>query len=239
MKIDYRGNGIYRDQLDSSKEYLYHVLTFRKILREKYNLTPKEYHNIIVYGDKNYFSKCIHCGKETKFKSIYKGWDDYCSKSCVTSKRLTEASKHGENPFQKNEFIEKNRKRVKENQKQRMKNGTHHFLKNDQKYISKRRYLKYGFETTNLYIGIFPDFPDEMKIGVSNNISSRSHYKNRTLSKKEIILTGSVEDILMIEEKIIEKFCNNGEIFKIKYYSDIKRYANELFIKVQRLSKHT
>lgn len=50
-------------------------------LMREHNLTAKEYYDkYITFGNKD--NKCIHCGKETKFKSIETGYQKYCSLNC-------------------------------------------------------------------------------------------------------------------------------------------------------------
>lgn len=49
-------------------------------LKDKYNLTPQQYYNIVVKGDINYINKCgyCECNNETRFLTLLRGYNIGC-----------------------------------------------------------------------------------------------------------------------------------------------------------------
>lgn len=207
--------GNYIDQLSPEGT----LVPFRGIenyLRSRYGISQREYYNLIFFGEKEHHEYCKYCGKEVGFISISKGYHQFCNGSCVTKFRLEKESKEGRNPFQKKEFIEINRKRISEFQKSRVASGEHHLLTEEsQRKASEKRYLAYGFETTNLYI-CDVDLEGFKKIGVSINPRNRHEYKHNKIKLRnhEILFTSTPEEVTNLEKLIKEKFCDNSELIR-------------------------
>lgn len=72
------------DQLSDDLN-LYTEFQLRKLIKERYNLTPEEYYNLIVHGDKNYKHYCKNpeCNKELKFLGITSGYKRTCNRNCA------------------------------------------------------------------------------------------------------------------------------------------------------------
>lgn len=59
---------------------------FTSYIKKEYNLTPKEYYNIVVFNDINYRKICPVCKlNEVEFIKISKGYRDFCSNRCVSN----------------------------------------------------------------------------------------------------------------------------------------------------------
>lgn len=83
-------------------------------LKKEHNITSKEYYD--QYIKKENEGKCATCGKETKFKGIFKGgYNKFCSVKCsANNKEVREKAKKtnlerygAENPFQSKEIKQK------------------------------------------------------------------------------------------------------------------------------------
>ena len=219
----------YFDQLDSSLPKV-HTQSLKRYLREKYNLTDKEYYNIVVHGNIDYEEHCVWCGKVTPFKSLCKGYQHFCNQSCITKWRLNRDNRLGKNPFQNREWIDQNRSKVAERQSQRMKDGTHHFCKEYNEFnASRSRYLKYGYSETNLYI-CDTNVEGFKKFGLSKYPNGRTTYKsNIVLSNHEILYTGSPEILVDIEFELKREFCSqDSELLPIELEPQFRVRVSEL-----------
>lgn len=214
-------NGVYYlDQLNEKEDIWITGTWLNKYLKEHYNINSQQYYNIIKYNNINYKQYCVYCKiKEVKWKGLGKGYDDFCSQSCITKYRLQELNKLNKNPFQNKEFIENNRNRVSEFQKSKLLNGTHQFLTKESKiksainsYISKNKTIK-----SNLYIGVCKEL-NCYKIGVSKNPYNRksTQYKNYKIEYQRIVRTDLIYKCLEIEKEIKLKYCFNDSEFLIK-----------------------
>ena len=54
-------------------------------IKNKHHLTGKEYYDTYIKTKND--DKCLECGKETRFRSIYQGYRKYCSKECMLKHR--------------------------------------------------------------------------------------------------------------------------------------------------------
>lgn len=70
----------YIDQLDENSPLIF-TRQLNNYLKNKYNLTIKEYYNIVIYGDKYYSPKCDNCGEDLEFISLSCGYRNKC-KNC-------------------------------------------------------------------------------------------------------------------------------------------------------------
>lgn len=74
----------YQDQLIPESEPIKWVscTVFAKYLENTYNLSIREYYNIVVYDDINYQPKCSICGGNLFFYNLNKGYQEFCSHNC-------------------------------------------------------------------------------------------------------------------------------------------------------------
>lgn len=213
------GHYRYQDQL--SEEYCeFTSQSANKYLRDKYNLSIEEYYNIVVYGCPNKVILCPNCGKNSmKFKGLSKGWSIYCNQSCITTYRLLQESKNGINPFQDKDFIEKNRVRASEFQKERMKSGKSHLLtKKSQMTASRNSFIKnHVNEECLFYIARIKELPNLFKIGIcsTSKASNRQYYKSYHLYNHHVLMKGTAEVISLVEFNVKMNICEGlDEIIK-------------------------
>lgn len=97
----------YLDQLNKEIRWVY-SRRMKSYLLNNYNLTPEEYYNLVVYGDKDYKERCKYCNqpKENFWKLSYGYRGDFCCHSCARSYHLTHP---GEYPLVQEQFEEFNR----------------------------------------------------------------------------------------------------------------------------------
>lgn len=90
MKIKHSGSIItsgsgsntkYLDQLSDDDIWI-GAYRIRKYLMDKYGLSPKDYYNLVVYGDINHIEYCSVCGKPTAFDRLSAGYRTSCSRGC-------------------------------------------------------------------------------------------------------------------------------------------------------------
>lgn len=67
--------------------------SFNIHIKNKYGLSDKEYHNIVVYGNINYSPKCPVCNNDVEFISLAKGYRKYCSRKCTGHNKVTQANR--------------------------------------------------------------------------------------------------------------------------------------------------
>lgn len=194
-------NGKLYDQLDRSLPEIN-----RKILghyiRKRYNLSQKEYYGLIVNLDPLYKPTCPICGKDVSFRGLTKGfYDTTCSKSHAQSLAARNGTHHFIKEFGSMGECSKiiTRKRVKE--------GTHQF----QDYKNRAKNHRSVFinkgnpdDVCNFYITEVPD-SDLIKIGVTNDIKSRSFMNNISgfeYTNTEIIFTSDRISIADLEMEV-------------------------------------
>lgn len=76
-KILRKDKNHYIDQL--SEDSLIFSRQLNNYLHDKYNLTIKEYYNLIMYGDKDYKVLCKNCNSELNFISLSNGYSSKCN----------------------------------------------------------------------------------------------------------------------------------------------------------------
>jgi len=64
-------------------------LSLARHIRDNHKLSSKEYYDIYI-GKEN-SGICIECGKETKYRSLNKGYSEFCSKKCSSSSKQTQS----------------------------------------------------------------------------------------------------------------------------------------------------
>lgn len=208
----------YQDQL--SEEFkVFSTLggRHRKYLSENYGLTEVEYYFLVTTGDKDYRDPCPYCGEVNgHFASMSKGWNSYCNQSHITKYRLEKESREGRNPFQNDEFIEKNRIKVREFQKSRMEEGTHHLLtKECQLKAAKGNFIRKACgDEAVLYIARIENDESRYKYGtcsMMNPDKCRIHYRSVVLYNHHVLVKGPVEYIADLEYKLKIKFCDEND----------------------------
>lgn len=204
-----------------------------KYLRDKYDITPEEYYNIVVFNDKHHKCYCEYCHNELKFKSLYLGYGRFCSQSCITKDRLRKESEKGINPFQNPEFIDENRKRVSEYQKSRIRDGSHKFLnytREEKCKIERERFLSYNYSSARLYICSLKGLDGKYKIGITgiDSYNSRQNYKGHYTTDMHYLVKGTPEDISLLELNIKLNYCKDSEIIDQSQLSNVLEYINNM-----------
>lgn len=139
-------------------------------IRKKYNLSQKEYYNLVVFLDGSVIMTCPICGKEVSFRGLTKGFYDItCSKSHAQSLSARNGTHHFIKEFGS---MSNSAKVITE---KRVKAGTHQF----QDYKNRSRNHRSVFMNKGLpddlcvfYITEVPD-SDLIKIGITSNIEYR------------------------------------------------------------------
>lgn len=142
-------------------------------IRKKYNLSQKEYYNIVVYGDGSLIKRCSlpGCDNLVSFRGLTKGFYD---NTCCKSHAQSLSALNGTHQFIK-EFgsMSNSAKIITE---KRVKEGSHQF----QDFINRARnhrsvFLNKGLESDMciLYITESDSDPDIIKIGITSNIDNR------------------------------------------------------------------
>lgn len=180
---------------------------FKDYLLNKYNLTEREYYNVIMYGDKDKGNPlCPYCLKPTKFLSLRYGYLSYCSPS---HQSLYQKSIN-EHPFQGEKLISSNR--------YKLINGTHPM--NSISVINKRcmnefinRCNKLGHTHAILYLSTYKDRDDIFKVGISsrtaNDRISNGKCRNNGMHKSiHKITEGDPQYIARLEFDIKENFSH-------------------------------
>lgn len=73
----------YLDQLSDTDKYVPSV-SFSRYLRRTYGLSPAEYYNLVMYGDKYKIHECEVCGNPTEFHCMSAGFRRTCSRKCAS-----------------------------------------------------------------------------------------------------------------------------------------------------------
>ena len=220
-------SGKYIDQIDGVT--LLHGNSLRAYLRDKYNITPQEYYNLVMYGDINSYPKCFRCGKNCefiKFSHGYKSWCHECLIKCHEHKEEKE--------------YEVGTKCYKESlaAKDKVKKGIHNFQTQSKEsrvmaqlnsarntFISlarsRRRTIAY------MYIGLCYNY--DIKVGITF-VGINRRAKASKLKTVHLIRTGTPTDIADLEYELkvyfLKESGRTNEIFsfdKIKEILDFIR----------------
>lgn len=245
---------LYVCQINNDHEIKYKIGKFTKMLIDKYGISIKEYHNIVVHGDINYIHKCANCDSViTNINSIY-GYNKVCNYSCAAkllakkrtlegnhpfaredvkrkhaatnSKRLKELAKTGDNPFQNAEFKKINGNRITERWNKLSSDGNHPYQ--SPRARANNSLIRYKeVISMDVYIHITPGI-ELVKVGISKD------YKNRNINNPygiHSILKNDPSMCIELECLIKENFCNKGtEIFEYNKLSDVIKFIKEFKI---------
>ena len=228
-------DGIIYDQLDKNLPIIPRKIIGHYI-RKKYNLSQKEYYNIIVFGDGNYKKVCSHpeCNNEVNFRGLTKGfYDNTCCKSHAQSLSALNGTHHFIKEFGS---MSNSAKKIT---RERVLNGTHQFQ--DYKNRAKNHrsvFINKGSisDICVFYITELLESPDLIKIGITSDIDYRRYMNNISGSKyinTEVIVTSTRVNIADLEMNIKIDMHNLSimglEYFKKSDKSKIIDYINSNF----------
>lgn len=237
---------VYLDQLDGRSKV--HSSNMKSYLKDQYNLTEKEYLNIVIYGDKLYVRKCLNCGKELPFlglnKCISRSYRSYCNAKCETEYRIKNGTYH---------FLSENRSSIEGmtkhdinagiRGKQEFEKGIHKFQDvNNTILMSRNQFIKNfkinrGYTKAKLYWAMLSGESSYFKIGVTTSeLSSRAnHVRGDDMPYKSIhlIYEDEIDKIADLEYYTKLKFSEfrkapSTEIFPISKFREILSYIKEI-----------
>lgn len=223
----------YLDQFNNTTKVRY-LSRFIEYINTNYNLSQKDYYNLVVKGDLSYSHTCENkgCNNTTDFINLNLGYKRFCCKGCGYSSRgdLSGNFKSYYDKLNKSVAIINNkRKKIfklmsKEEIIMLMYHGYRCY---SGKYSSK-------YPKAYLYYAEFNDNSEIFKIGISVNTSDRWYkagYKN-----PRVLHEGSVEEISKLEYTIKKTFIDNlvleseypTETFKLSDYDLIINFINSI-----------
>jgi hypothetical protein len=214
-----------------------------------HNISAQEYYDKYIAGDTE--GKCLVCGKETKFLSINKGYNKYCSTKCSANSRLvkdnykkTMKSRYGvDHPMKskdlREKFLKTNNKRYGGNSPFNSSKIVEKWKQNNiKKYgvdvpfklnIIKNKYKqtcleKYGEKFPWKYNGKM--FKRNLKEKYNNeNYNNHKKYKQTCLIKYNVNHYSKTEDF-----KIKSSLTQGKEFYKLLFSSDrLKNKVEPLF----------
>lgn len=242
---------MYLDQLSGSVKV--HSSYFKEYILSEYNLTEKEYYNIVIYGDINYKRLCKNCGRELPFLGLNlnpdRSYRYYCNAKCETSYRINTNTYHfqKDNRYKIPSMIEHDIN-ASIRGKERFKNGIHEFQNIDNTLLmSKNQFLRIfkdnrGYLRAKLYWALLggEDNSEYFKIGVTTSSlnSRKNHIREGSIPYRTIHLLyeGDIDLIANLEYKIKIKFkeyriCPSTEIFPINKFREIISYLSDILNK--------
>lgn len=225
----------YLDQIDNST-IIHNLKNFLEYLIDKYNLSEREYYNLVVHNDIGYNHVCENneCSNLTEFLGLNLGYKRFCSNKCGMSSR-GDLSKNFKSYYDRlNETIEI---RGKDNKRKKI------FTKMTKSEIISLMYHgykcysgKYGsrYSKSYLYYSEFKYDDSVFKIGISVNPEDR--WSKAKYINCKILAEGTVEYISNLEFMIKKKFIDRlvleseypTETFRKESYNEITEYINEI-----------
>lgn len=231
----------YKDQL-SDEEHWFLSSQATRYLRKKYNLSCQEYYNLICYGNKDYVNRCIRCGKPTKWKSLSRGWDDYCSMSCACADSCEAQHCNPNSPLKialnkflhSKENIEACSKRITEYNRKSWSDPEYRRIKSETTHISINRwdakvrahykdFLSKGniSDTCDFYIALTRN--EDIKFGVT--FAGIQDRKYRCAHKYiHSIFKGSRLAVAKLERDVKFHFKSDSEIIPYNMLSELIRF---------------
>jgi hypothetical protein len=76
------GEIYYLDELDNTKEVWIPKSRMPRYIKSTYNLSSKEYYDLVMSYRGESVGKCKICGKPTRWYNLYKGYAETCSVNC-------------------------------------------------------------------------------------------------------------------------------------------------------------
>lgn len=226
-------DGVLYDQLDESLPIIPRKIVGYYI-RKKYNLSQKDYYDLVVNGCGGLKHVCPICGKEVSFRGLTKGfYDNTCSKSHAQA--LT--AKLGTHHFIKEFGSMSNSAKIITSK--RVKEGTHQF----QDYRNRARNHRSVFvnkgnsdDVCYFYITKLKGRDGVLKIGITSDIEYRNtmnQISGLEYIEYEILATGNRIEIADLEMNIkidLHDYSIEGlEYFNVSEYNLIKSYVVSKF----------
>lgn len=236
---------VYLDQLSGNKRIINRE--FKSYLLQEYNLSEKDYFNIVIFGDINYKRYCKYCGKELSFlglnRDINRSYRNYCNLKCEFDYRVSTGTSHLLSS-NRSKYFSNHDEKCRELGKKLYLSGNHPFnnientIKATKENFIKNFKINRNYKIAKFYISTLENLDEYIKIGVTTSIleSRTKHIRgdSRKYSTIHLLYEGLIDDVADIEYKVKLKFKNNlsipnsTEIFNRSILRDILNYTKEL-----------
>ena len=205
-----------------------------KYLKDNYNLTLPEYYNLVNFGDKNLYPKCLNpeCNNNCSFIRLSVGYQKYCCKECYNKVTLQILNRK---PWSEKRRMDRSIL-TKSIQDKKVLDGTHNFLNqsdthkiNAQLESAKNTFINRArlrnINKAYFYIGLINK--DNFKIGITFvGVHERASYLKLISFHK--LIEDTPEYVANLEYDIKKKFLDNHtlslESFDIRSLKEILDY---------------